>query len=71
MKVSTEHGADVLSEAESIQHGEQLQQSGVVRVREPGLDGDGIVCRGGHTCTLYLNIHHFKRKAGNKVNYVQ
>ena len=57
MKVSTEHGADVLSEAESIQHGEQLQQSGVVRVREPGLDGDGIVCRGGHTLFMYMYMH--------------
>ena len=47
MEVSTENGADILSEAECIQHGEELQQSSVVRVREPGLDGYGIVWRGG------------------------
>ena len=44
VEVATEDSSDVVSEAEGVEEGEELQESSVVRLREPRLDGDRVIC---------------------------
>ena len=43
MEVPAEDRSNVLCEAQGIEHGQQVQQGSIVWVREPRLDGYGVV----------------------------
>lgn len=43
VQIPRQHGPDVVGEPERVQQRQQRQQTDVHRVREPGLDRDGVV----------------------------
>jgi len=44
LRVPTQHRSDIVRESQGIQQGEEVEQSRVVGVGEPGFYWDGIVC---------------------------